>query len=970
MALLSDLLRRGGLTKTADGQLVRDATLQGVSGSAGTASTPSTPAAADSMGASPDAAKMAGTPAAQVGAQSFEALRRGAPTAPAAAPRAPAQSANQPQSPVDSLAQAERTGAAQSKGQSEAESARTQHQARLTQAFGDVGLRVNSLVESAVSRAAASGSNAGFTYAPDTIKKLGLTGSQATQDTAEAALQALAANPTDQAKLSIAQIALRDAGFSGAADTATVLGLLGKQTGGQAAAGRVADVLTLTSDVRSKAGISDADLETLGISPADADKMTPDQFRERLELEASRNTGVADDAATAQSGLLDAASARALGRDVRDDQRGAAYTAETQAGDVLEAAQAGEEIEIGGVQYKLSDLLADDKMTELADRYLAAPPGDALRTQIESQMPEFAAFLEANQDAVAATASKATATAGKLKETQDRNAQQMALVSNSMGPRINSLEVMRDMGFDVEKFTVGRVDLSKVGIIHAITNHVDGQATGPAIAARMVELKKQDPASYEELKKLGPEELRQTGILAADGTEAVRNWSEFQQVIRDRAEIPNMSPADLSRKLFGVDSLTKAHQNAWAQASLGGDSTAWDKLHAVFDADADGQRDSDDQIAATIKKGVTDGATLDVFRKMAGGGGVQGAQTRVGTDVGKIGGIAAYLAPTATAGGNLDPGEIAKLPVDSTKMRPSLLRAVLGGKRSTPASDEALRGHVEKLELDHTGKQIDSQFSQFQNNEYRPLWAYASMVTKGNDAAPPKLNGLANQEAANQLIRHMETMAANDPDANKSALKKAIQGLSNAIVTGKQEDGGAGNSTVGTGVGAGQVAIDTNPSSVHINIDPNAATGHETDQTPEVIRQQYETTGKAVDDQLAKFNTSAEYKPIWAYASMVAKGNKGQTPPPVTTQGQKIASLQSIDTLMNMLNDPNINREAVQTVINGFKDALDKYDNPEKYRPKVAPSDPANRLYEQLQPHLQTPVDKGKATLKKMMGRR
>lgn len=767
MALLSDILSRGGLTTGPGGALQKDDTLAGTADASGLPSTPVTPGAAASVGASPDAAKMAGTPAAVQAATTRAA-------APAAAPDA---------GPTASLAQAERTGANQTQAQSAEQAQKQQRQASLKQAFGDVGLKVDDLVESAVGAAKQKGGPQAGAYSFDTTALKGkLNPEQQTPEVLEA-LKQLAANPADPATLSQAQHRLDEVGYS-ATDATQLAGLLKKTDAGAAASAQVEHSMLITGDVRKQIGLGDEDLAAMGLTPAQADGMTVDQLRQHMAAVGAQTREVGSAADLAASGTLDAGTARALGRDVHAVQSGAGATAEAQTQSALAEAQSGETMEIGGQSYKVADVLSDKGFTDLADRYLAAPEGSDIRKQVDEMMPSFGQFVREHSAALQAKTEAAEAGARDLAGIQSKNKEVLGAATAAIGP--DAAQILKDAGYDLDKFATGKQDIGRVGVISAIVHPGPDQAAGPVVAQRMIDLKKQDPAAYKTLQELSPQEIQATGILGKDETDASKAWKQFQAVVKERGRLPHMQPSEIAKEFFGADSLESAYAEAKAAAALTGDSSALSRLQDVFDPGKTGRIDSDAAVAQRIKSKAT-GSLSDTLRALGRGAAASTTSDTLGGGA-KTGGIVKMLSSAFAADGQPDPSKIdAAIPDNSDQVKPSELHKILdesgrAGRLSWPAQ-QALSAKIEKLQKDYTWKQTDAKVGPLKaaaGEDGEGIRAFASTTAHGGDAGQAPIPVTAEGHAmAQQTISALRSMLG-DPNVHKAALEKTIAGLEEA----------------------------------------------------------------------------------------------------------------------------------------------------------------------------------------------
>lgn len=509
-------------------------TLAGATQSAGLAAQPSTAAGAESIGASKKAADMVGSPNQLAGqltsAKSSSANPNSqASTGESAATGQVAAEAAQPGGSPQTLTQVSRdTSAGRAAQQDAADAARA---AKYAQMFGDVGFGVAAMV-SAATKQATAGTGAGGQVADDATVSGAFAGWSPTTDQLAAAKKAIstyAANPTPDAVAAL-QNALQAAGVPTDAlqNPDQWLGkVVTQQSAGQLTQQQLEGHLTLTPTMLQSFGITDADLQMLGVTPQQVQGMSLDQFRTMVaDKQQESSQQVAGLQAKLQDPNLSPNDRVAIQQQLASLQGVGAQTSAA-----ANSAQAAEKrtdqtIDIGGTSYTADQLMSDDHFSQLIDNYLNSQPGDAIRSDLQKQMPELAQFIDANQQALQAAAGTLKDAANTVGTTQRANQntlnsiqQQLGGASSAGSQQLSQLmsQIYPDTFGPNAKFTSTPIDLSKSGVLQLLAGgQLGADSSGGNVAQNLVSdlssMAQSDPSGVQKLLQMSPADLQKTGL--------------------------------------------------------------------------------------------------------------------------------------------------------------------------------------------------------------------------------------------------------------------------------------------------------------------------------------------------------------------------------------------------------------------------------------------------------------------------
>lgn len=571
------------LEESAGGQLRAKSapTAAQTAAAAGQAAAPSTPLGTAGLpGATPDQAKMAGTPN-----QLQSAVGASAPFDPEA------RSVARADAPTPTVAAAvDKGGVGGGVVPGEAEAKRKVETERLRTAYGDVGMRVDRLIQSAIPAAGAAPATPKFSVG-DLSALEGLETKGAAAQNVTTALQSLAESPDDPARYAAAQRALKDAGYTNDPRT-----LLTQADVGDAAAQSAGEV-KLTPDVLEKLGVQAGELEMLGLDPADAANLTVAQLQDRIDAalaqEEDRLAQLKREAADPNT----PANVRAAARDELARAGGTGVTSAAAGASALrdEIAEGGR-ITVAGRELSVEEFLDDENLPGLVKQYLESPE---TRKQLDEQLgPEFGAFVRNHADFLAEATKTLDAAATTATGVQGENAALMQqLEAAGVDPAVFTQlakDVFPEMG---DEFSLSKIDPSKSGVLQLLLGQsaLPEGVTPSVMMERISALGKTDPAVAREILELSPEEIERAGIFYSP-----EKFASYTQAIQERREF-DADPQGYIQKLFGGNGPADEWAAALAADALG-NSKPRRRLAQILDVDGDGRLDDADTIAQSASE--------------------------------------------------------------------------------------------------------------------------------------------------------------------------------------------------------------------------------------------------------------------------------------------------------------------------------------------------------------------------------
>ena len=431
---------------------------------AGVPVTPTTPVGAAAVGANPDQAKMAATPAAK-GPVIEEALK-----------------------PADDLATAQRTQAPKPPVAPGAPEQQAADKAAQLQSLGSLTTRVQALISTQVSQQQAA------TTSLNTAKMA--TVPPESQATWTQLMSAVASNPADQKALAAASNFYVQKGMGTLASfnpqewLASARDSLGAQKDAQVTTqGTLAEVVTdPTEQANLKAVFGDA-----------WQTMTPAQLAQGVEdkrqAEYTRIQGIRAQLATAEGSqrteLLQELDAAGQAGVAGVDQQVADLSKQIAAGDTVKGLK-----KANGEDYTVEELLKDGEISNLVNRMMDDP---TVSDQVAKSGPQGAALVEwvkANAASLGALTQKAVETQGQVR-TADALKQQAATVAPGV---VLSSKLMSLISPNWN--TIGAQDNITTGFYQLLKDPNVSATDKVTMASEIEKLAQTDPDTYDKLAKL------------------------------------------------------------------------------------------------------------------------------------------------------------------------------------------------------------------------------------------------------------------------------------------------------------------------------------------------------------------------------------------------------------------------------------------------------------------------------------
>lgn len=463
------------ITKREGGQLVQtDANTQELAQLQGVPVTPTTPAGVAAMGANPDQAKMAGTPA-----QKNAVLQP-----PAAAPQ---------------QAQSLRTSERQATARQQASTAEEQAANKATQlaSLGSLNTRVEALIANDLKLQSQAN-----LQSDQTVMNSMLAGKAPdVQAKAQELVDKMLAAPGDQAVLAEAAQFWQSNGlgnldsFSPAAFQQTVDKSLGAQ-----AAGQIRDNVTLENLPLEEAESSLLQ-EVFGDGwqqysmPELAQKIEEMRQAEYAKVENLR----------AEMGAATGTQREMIRRELADLGQVGVGGQEQGVKDLQKQVATADEVTIGEQSYKVEDLLKDEQISDLVSRMVR---DDAILQQVAKTNPEFAAWVTGNKQTLANLSQELSGTKAAVVKTQ---AEKKALANLPNG-MVLSDKIMRAIMPDWDTITAGSSSINS-GLYTALTDPKLGKGAREGMVSAL-EMASADPDMLAQLATLSPEKFKKAYDLA------------------------------------------------------------------------------------------------------------------------------------------------------------------------------------------------------------------------------------------------------------------------------------------------------------------------------------------------------------------------------------------------------------------------------------------------------------------------
>lgn len=583
MASLRNKLRR----VKVGGQLqdVSEEELAGLSEAAGRAAPPTTPQEAGVIGADPDQAKMAGTPA-----QQTNALRLGI-------------QGQQRLQDVMRRQQVRRTG-------TEEEQAQMERGGRLQQ-LGSLQGRVQSLSEQMVQQAAQTAGAEGATL---------VLRDDAAQDIPEdqradfqAKLQQLNQTPGDFQLLKDINnmLGITNVDNMLTADNLTERFLTTQEQSAQITAEAFQDQATVADLDLTELGYEDpAELaDLLGMSPEDLQGTNLNQIIREVEAQIEEeHTNTADLQRRAQDPNLGPAERAEARRQLREMGAVGIRAAESDIDQMADQIENADTVTFGGEEIQIGEMLEDEYLSGLTAQYLDPNADDTFKEKLKESEPELVEWIEQNKGILDEAVGEIESGLGDFSELQYRN---QAVANTNQGDL--SDDIMGQMFDDWDELRTEAYNLKEKPILDILNNE---QYPDPSAQANLYQgiqdVQNVSPGLTKEMGQLSEKELRKLGVMAGNKSD---KWSQYKDYMKDYTKIANIdpsSPESISEAIMGPGATPEEVQENWqeseirARSGLFGDSPVG-KYGGILDADGDGVVDD----AASVAQRLQDSFTRD-----------------------------------------------------------------------------------------------------------------------------------------------------------------------------------------------------------------------------------------------------------------------------------------------------------------------------------------------------------------------
>lgn len=570
--------KNGSTVVDAQGNLVSDnqPQLGALAGAAGQAATPTTPGGALAIGASPDAAKMAGVPP---------------------SPQAPAQPAGAPGTPggrARTLLDVQQAQEFQPRGQSEADIQRQRDSERLKATFGSVGDRVQTLVEQFQVQPIEVGDS-------DQAAPLTLTAAGAKLSAATQALAQKAAQSGDPASMRAAAEAI--ARETGVAPQAVDLGAY---VATQTLASQLHTPSSLALDDRTamqlgfRGGLAEIAKE-LGVAP---EALRGKTLKDLEGLVANKAEEYRGNLPAARAAVLDPAAGPNERRAAR-----LALQAAGVAGNMATDAQMqkldqeirqADVVEFMGERLPIDELLGSDRFTAVAAEWANSAPDSEFRKKLATEEPGLSRWMTSHE---AVLQDAATALAGRI-DGFEQLQQKAAAVAKDLAAKtgLTVEDIDRMMKAADPTYNPSRLATSVPVAPELLSQFVLTQAPAMGLdvataAAQLSDLAKTNPAAFQKALGMGSTELRDIGL----GDLAQQDRAKFQA-----QGLAAINEKDLGSTLQYVFGITPAEAGAFvkradAERVAGVIDPAKESQLSILDANRDGTLDNPKEIAARAK---------------------------------------------------------------------------------------------------------------------------------------------------------------------------------------------------------------------------------------------------------------------------------------------------------------------------------------------------------------------------------
>lgn len=595
------------------------------------------PEAAAAQGASPDAAKMAGTPAS--GGAAPGAGAPGQAPQPLSAGTAEGAGSVQPRTPEPArLREVMRQEAAVQQTATAAQADKQAEAKRMETQFGDLGHRVQTLVDRYLTPAAApstppvdpsTGAPAvGMAPAPTTAPVLGILGdiSKLTPEQ-QAAMQAIASSGGTPQTIADAKRAGIPDPFAYITNKDQVAAAMGG-----VAAGLTPDKIMLDEKTIADLGQTPEQLAaSLGVPVEQLAGMSLEQMQRQMETRLTAEFNSVRDAATRAIDPALGPNERAAAR-AELKQLGAAgvYATEADMHRLEQSIDSADEITFAGKSMSVAEVLDDEFMTGLVKNYVDSPADSDARKRLREDSPQLAAWIDQNESALREASLQLEGAATVYQEIQDsvtKTTQDITtFTGNQVTPEVASQLLELLVPGSTSGYLTEAVDLTQFPGLAALSDEAAITKAGmdPATFQKnFAAIANVSPEAAAALAKLSPAELQALGAGTRDDPK-FQNYVTYVQKWEQFEELDANDPEQMMDYIFGPDSSVASIEKMWAtevaKARLGAPSAWFKEASRVLDTDHDGVIDDASALHGTLSGmlggggAIADPATLDAAK--------------------------------------------------------------------------------------------------------------------------------------------------------------------------------------------------------------------------------------------------------------------------------------------------------------------------------------------------------------------
>lgn len=600
------------------------------------------PSAAAQQGASPDAAKMAGTPASGgavpgIGAptpdQAAQAPAPAAPQQPLAAGTEAGAGAAKAQPPLTTqLREVMRMEQAAQQASTAAQADKQAEAARMQTQFGDLGSRIQTLIDRYLPAPAPAPASAPGTPPGDPSA----VGTGVAAPPAPLGLLKDLTPLSQQNRLLIQEIAR-----TGGSDPQMIANAVARGIDPWEFVTKPADVASALAAQAAQATpdkimLDPKTIEGLGYTPASlsaalgvpADQLAgmsletmQQTMQQKIAAEFSTVRAAASRATDPALGANERAAARAELK-----QLGAAgvYATEADMSRLEDSIASAGEITFAGETMSIEKALDDEFMTGLIKSYVDSPPDSDARKRLREDSPQLAAWIDQHESALreASLQLEGASTAYTAIQESAASAAQAIAETGLPEAEADALLEMLVPGAKAGLMTEA-VDLTKMpglGLLTGDTTEIPAGFIPTVFKDNFKTVAAISPEAAASLARMTPEQLAaiEAGSPGSDKFGAyvdyLKRWESFEDLDQD-------DPEQLMDYIFGADVSVASIQKIWAEeaakARLGAPSAWYKEASKTLDSDGDGQIDDAATMSGTLRDrlgggaGVTDPSTFD-----------------------------------------------------------------------------------------------------------------------------------------------------------------------------------------------------------------------------------------------------------------------------------------------------------------------------------------------------------------------